>query len=284
MSYSPKDATPATAQANRDAVASTTWTTGRTSPTPSAGFIARVPRSGRSATDGHVIFDPGMVRLHHRRRAGAGHGEPEPVAAVAGACAAAGLFKVVDGLYQVRNNDIGDLTIVEGDDGLVIIDCMSGVESRTAGHGAVPRARQRQAGRRGDLHAHPHRPLRRRQGRRRRRPTWRPGKVPIIAPGTIASFDKFAIGENVVAGNAMSRRAALRVRQPARPRPARAASPAASGSAPTAGRRSPTSRRPTRSPRPAPSASSPAWSSSSSTPRTPRRRRRCTSGSRSSRR
>jgi alkyl sulfatase BDS1-like metallo-beta-lactamase superfamily hydrolase len=31
--------------------------------------------------------------------------------------------------------------------------------------------------------------------------------VPIIAPGTIASFDKYAIGENVVAGNAMSRRA-----------------------------------------------------------------------------
>ena len=43
------------------------------------------------------------------------------------------------------------------------------------------------------------------------------GKVPIIAPGTIASFDKFAIGENVVAGNAMSRRAIVRVRQPARP-------------------------------------------------------------------
>ncbi|MGW5317408.1 alkyl/aryl-sulfatase [Nocardia thailandica] len=32
------------------------------------------------------------------------------------------------------------------------------------------------------------------------------GKVPIIAPGTIASFDKYAIGENVVAGNAMARR------------------------------------------------------------------------------
>lgn len=35
----------------------------------------------------------------------------------------------------------------------------------------------------------------------------RSGKVPIIAPGMIASFDKYAIGENVVAGNAMSRRA-----------------------------------------------------------------------------
>lgn len=31
--------------------------------------------------------------------------------------------------------------------------------------------------------------------------------MPIIAPGTIASFDKHAIGENVIAGNAMSRRA-----------------------------------------------------------------------------
>ena len=37
-----------------------------------------------------------------------------------------GLYKVVDGVYQVRNNDIANLTIVEGDDGLVIIDCMSG--------------------------------------------------------------------------------------------------------------------------------------------------------------
>jgi alkyl sulfatase BDS1-like metallo-beta-lactamase superfamily hydrolase len=33
------------------------------------------------------------------------------------------------------------------------------------------------------------------------------GKVPIIAPRTIASFEKFAIGEYVVAGHAISRRA-----------------------------------------------------------------------------
>ena len=32
------------------------------------------------------------------------------------------------------------------------------------------------------------------------------GKIPIIAPGTIESFDKLAIGENVITGNAMSRR------------------------------------------------------------------------------
>ena len=33
------------------------------------------------------------------------------------------------------------------------------------------------------------------------------GKVPIIAPGTVASFDKYALGENIIGGNAMSRRA-----------------------------------------------------------------------------
>jgi alkyl sulfatase BDS1-like metallo-beta-lactamase superfamily hydrolase len=32
------------------------------------------------------------------------------------------------------------------------------------------------------------------------------GKIPIIAPGTIESFDRFAIGENVITGHAMSRR------------------------------------------------------------------------------
>ena len=115
-----------------------------------------------------------------------------------------GLFKVVDGLYQVRNNDIGEPHHRRG---------------------------RRRPGR--------HRLHHRRRGAPRRAWTcsgstsatsrWSAviyththvdhyggvkgvvdpadvasGKVPIIAPGTIASFDKFAIGENVVAGNAMS--------------------------------------------------------------------------------
>ena len=32
------------------------------------------------------------------------------------------------------------------------------------------------------------------------------GQIPVIAPGTIESFNKYAIGENVITGNAMSRR------------------------------------------------------------------------------
>jgi hypothetical protein len=44
-----------------------------------------------------------------------------------------GLYKVTDHLYQVRNSDIGNLTVVEGDDGLIIIDTMSGIEPARQG-------------------------------------------------------------------------------------------------------------------------------------------------------
>lgn len=39
--------------------------------------------------------------------------------------------------------------------------------------------------------------------------------MPIIAPGTIASFDKYALGENVIAGNGHGAARRLRLRHPA---------------------------------------------------------------------
>lgn len=33
-----------------------------------------------------------------------------------------GLFKIMEGIYQVRNLDLSDVTIVEGKDGLTIMD------------------------------------------------------------------------------------------------------------------------------------------------------------------
>ncbi|MGB3443165.1 MAG: alkyl sulfatase dimerization domain-containing protein [Actinophytocola sp.] len=118
----------------------------------------------------------------------------------------AGLYKVVDGVYQVRNNDIANLTVVEGEAGLVVIDCMASVEGARQGMGLIREHVSDKpvvaviyththidhyAGVKGVVDAD----------------DVASGKVPIIAPGTIASFDKYAIGENVVAGNAMSRRA-----------------------------------------------------------------------------
>ena len=81
-----------------------------------------------------------------------------------------GLFKVTDRLYQVRNADLSNMTIVEGDTGLIIFDPLHHRESRArAALELVLRPPPRKAGgRRGPL-SQPRRPLRRREGGRLRR-------------------------------------------------------------------------------------------------------------------
>ncbi len=44
----------------------------------------------------------------------------------------AGLFKVTDRLYQVRNQDLSNMTIIEGDTGLIIVDPLVSIETAEA--------------------------------------------------------------------------------------------------------------------------------------------------------
>lgn len=44
-----------------------------------------------------------------------------------------GLFKVIDGLYQIRGFDISNMTLIEGDTGLIVIDPLLSVETARAG-------------------------------------------------------------------------------------------------------------------------------------------------------
>jgi alkyl sulfatase BDS1-like metallo-beta-lactamase superfamily hydrolase len=115
-----------------------------------------------------------------------------------------GLFEVVEGLYQIRGD--ANLTIVDAPDGLVIIDTTTDVDTaaacmdlfRTHTGNTKPVAAvilththvDHYGGTKGVVSEE----------------DVASGKVPIIAPGTVESFTKFAIGENVLAGNAMSRR------------------------------------------------------------------------------
>ncbi len=61
-----------------------------------------------------------------------------------------GIFEVVPGVYQVRALDIANMTLIEADTGVIVVDTLTSIEG----------ARGRR-----DLHPHPHRPL----GRRARR-------------------------------------------------------------------------------------------------------------------
>ncbi len=204
VSYSPKPASPETVAANRTAVELYDMTDRQDFGDADRGWIAPLPGPVVN-DDGTATFDPGRFGFLHEQDAAPDTVNPS-LWRQAQLITKSGLYKVVDGLYQVRNNDTGNLTIVEGPDGLVIIDCQTAIEP-AAQSLALFREHVSDKPVVAVIYTHTH--IDHYGGIKG---VVAPddvarGKVPIIAPGTIASFDKFAIGENVVAGNAMSRRA-----------------------------------------------------------------------------
>lgn len=205
MSYTPKDATPATVTANREAVALYDMEDRQDFTDADRGFIAGRPDGKVVGADGHVVFDQGNYEYIADDAPASDTVNPS-LWRQSQVIKKGGLCKVIDGLYQARNNDIANLTIVVGDTGLVIIDCMAGVESARQG---LDLFREHVSDKPVVAVIYTHTHIDHYGGVKGvvDAADVASGKVPIIAPGTIASFDKFAIGENVVAGNAMSRRA-----------------------------------------------------------------------------
>jgi len=119
----------------------------------------------------------------------------------------AGLFKVTDGLYQVRNIDVANMTIMEcGDDGLIIIDCTT---TEIAAAAALELYQQNVKG--GDkrkvkavIFTHSHVDHYGGVGGVTTLKAVQDRDVRIIAPD---GFTDEAVSENLYAGNAMYRRA-----------------------------------------------------------------------------
>jgi alkyl sulfatase BDS1-like metallo-beta-lactamase superfamily hydrolase len=114
-----------------------------------------------------------------------------------------GLFEVVPGVYQVRGLDIANMTLVEGDAGVIVVDTLTSIEGARAAmelyfkhRGARPVAAvifththtDHWGGARGVLTEE----------------VLAGGHVPIIAPNL---FMEHAVSENIIAGPAMLRRA-----------------------------------------------------------------------------
>lgn len=115
----------------------------------------------------------------------------------------AGLFEVAPEIYQIRGMDVSNMTIIEGDDGLFIIDPLTVAETAKAGLDLYYQHRPKKpvvavayshshadhfGGVRGVIDE----------------ADVKAGKVKVYAP---AGFMEHAVSENVFAGNAMSRRA-----------------------------------------------------------------------------
>ena len=115
-------------------------------------------------------------------------------------CRINGLFEVADGIYQVRGFDLSNMTIVEGDTGVVVIDPLISAECAAA---AISLYREHRGDRpvTGVIYTHSHGDHF--GGVMGVLPDGA-GDVPILAP---VGFMEYAVSENVYAGTAMNRRA-----------------------------------------------------------------------------
>ena len=115
-----------------------------------------------------------------------------------------GLFMVTEGLYQVRLS--ANVTIVDAPDGLVIIDTGVSIDLARAAMDLFRHHTGNQKPVAAVIYTHTHFDHYGGVKGVVEEDDVTSGKVPIVAPGTIESFNKHAIGENVITGNAMSRR------------------------------------------------------------------------------
>lgn len=119
-----------------------------------------------------------------------------------------GLFKVTDGIYQIRGLDLSNMTIIEGKEGLILIDPLISTETAAAGLALYYReVKQPKTGKRpvkAVIYTHSHvdhfggvKGVTSDQD-------VASGKTQILAP---QGFLEEAVSENVYVGNAMARRA-----------------------------------------------------------------------------
>jgi alkyl sulfatase BDS1-like metallo-beta-lactamase superfamily hydrolase len=111
-------------------------------------------------------------------------------------CGRQGLYEVTGGIYQVRGLDISNMTLVEGDSGVIVIDPLISVETAGA---ALALYREHRGGRpvTAVIYTHSH------ADHFGGVAGVTDGSVPVLAP---AGFMDHAVAENVYAGTAMTRR------------------------------------------------------------------------------
>lgn len=110
-----------------------------------------------------------------------------------------GLYKVTDRVYQVRGLDLSNMTLIEGDSGVIVIDPLISAETAAAAL-TLYRAHRGDKKVTGLIYTHPH--VDHFGGCRGVLPDGA-GDVPILAPD---GFMEHAVSENVYAGTAMQRR------------------------------------------------------------------------------
>jgi alkyl sulfatase BDS1-like metallo-beta-lactamase superfamily hydrolase len=196
------DATEATRAANREVLGKLPFADRRDFDDASAGLVAPLPNGGViEDDDGEVVWD--LSRFAFLTESADAPDTVNPsLWRQSQLVVQGGLYQVVDRLYQVRAADLSNLTIVEGDSGLIVFDPLISVETARAAMELYFQHRPRRPVV-AVVHSHSH--VDHYGGVRGvvSEDDVRAGNVMIVAP---VGFLQAAVAENVFAGNAMSRR------------------------------------------------------------------------------
>ncbi|PZG19938.1 alkyl/aryl-sulfatase [Nonomuraea aridisoli] len=159
------------------------------------GFVAKLTPAVVKAADGKVIWDNDSYDFLDADCPPTAHPSLWRQAQL---CAKQGLFEVTDGIYQVRGLDLSNMTLVEGQRGVIVVDPLISTECAAA---ALRLYRDHRGDRpvTGLIYTHSHAD----HFGGARGVTDGDG-IPVIAP---AHFMEHAVSENVYAGTAMNRRA-----------------------------------------------------------------------------
>lgn len=115
-----------------------------------------------------------------------------------------GLYEVVPGIYQIRGLDLSNMTIIEGDKGIVVIDPLISVETAKAGL-ELYRSKRGNRPVTGMIYTHSHVDHFGGAMGVTTPEDVKSGAVPVLAP---MGFMEHAVAENIYAGTAMARRSA----------------------------------------------------------------------------
>ncbi|MDF3832121.1 alkyl sulfatase dimerization domain-containing protein [Cupriavidus basilensis] len=194
-------ASPATAQANAAWLQTLPFGDRQDFEDARRGLVARFPEGAIHGADGRVAWDFNAYAFE--RETGAPPTVNPSLWRLAQLNNEAGLFKVTDRIYQVRGADLSNMNIIEGDTGIIVMDPLIVAETAHAALALYYAHRPRKPVV-AVIYTHSH--VDHFGGAKGivSEADVKAGKIAVIAP---AGFMEEAISENVLAGNAMSRRA-----------------------------------------------------------------------------
>lgn len=197
----PKPATPTTERANAAVRAAMAMNDKQDFEDATRGKLAELKDPLIKAADGRTVFD---TRRYAFIKGNAPATVNPSLWRQQALNAAAGFFRVTDGIYQIRGYDLANMTLVETPNGWIVIDALFTADTARAGMKLAMETLKSTKPVLAVVYTHSHADH---FGGVRGvvdEADVRSGKVKLIAP---EGFMEHAIAENVLAGNAMTRRA-----------------------------------------------------------------------------